>query len=52
MLLVSKRSYKEPFSFEQAMDIIKNSSGSHFDPQIVDAFLKAESKIRHVAENK
>lgn len=46
--LVSKRSYKEPFSFEQAMNIIKDSSGTHFDPKIVEAFVKAESKIREV----
>ena len=46
--LVSKRSYKEPFSFEEAINIIKESSGSHFDPKIVEAFLKAEPKIRKV----
>ena len=46
--LVSRRSYKEPFTFEQAMDIIKESSGTHFDPKIVDAFIKAEPKIRQV----
>ena len=50
--LVSKRSYKEPFTFEQAMDIIKESSGTHFDPKIVEAFVKAESKVRQVAESK
>ena len=47
--LVSKRSYKEALSFEEAMNIIKDSSGRHFDPKIVDAFIKAESKIREVA---
>ena len=46
--LVSKRSYKEPYSFEQALIIIKESSGTHFDPKIVDAFIKAEPKIRQV----
>lgn len=46
--LVSRRSYKEPMSFEQAMNIVKESSGSHFDPKVVDAFIKAEDKIRHV----
>ena len=46
--LVSRRSYKEPMSFEQAMNIVKESSGSHFDPKVVDAFVKVEDKIRHV----
>ena len=37
--LVSKRPYKEPYSHAQAVDIIKKDSGTHFDPQIVAAFL-------------
>jgi putative two-component system response regulator len=38
---VSERPYKKPFSHEQAMEIIENDSGTHFDPQLVDAFLNA-----------
>lgn len=37
--LVSRRSYKEPFSFEKATDIIREESGTHFDPTVVEAFL-------------
>jgi len=37
--LVSERPYKKPFSHEQAMEIIKNDAGTHFDPKIVEAFL-------------
>ena len=40
--LVSRRSYKEPFSFEEAINIIKEDSGTHFDPFVVEAFLSAE----------
>lgn len=47
--LISKRSYKEPMPFEEAIGIIKDSSGTHFDPKIVDSFIKAEDKIRRVA---
>jgi response regulator RpfG family c-di-GMP phosphodiesterase len=36
--LVSRRSYKEPYSFEDAMKIIDGDSGSHFDPTVVAAF--------------
>lgn len=46
--LVSKRSYKKPFSFEDAMNIIIEGSGKHFDPLIVDAFVSAEDEVRRV----
>lgn len=44
--LVSKRSYKEPFSFEEAVEIIKDGSGKHFDPRVVEAFLAVSSTLR------
>ncbi len=47
--LVSRRSYKEPFSIDKALEIIKKDAGSHFDPYIVQAFLDAEEEIRRVA---
>ena len=37
--LISQRSYKAPFSYEKAVGIIKEGSGSHFDPTVVEAFL-------------
>ncbi|MFC2105047.1 HD domain-containing phosphohydrolase [Candidatus Bipolaricaulota bacterium] len=37
--LTSKRPYKEPFSVEKSVDIIKEGQGSHFDPAVVDAFM-------------
>lgn len=46
--LVSRRSYKKPFTFEAAMDIIKEGSGKHFDPLFVDAFVSAEEEVRRV----
>ena len=48
--LVSKRSYKEGFPFEKAIAIIRDGSGSHFDPQVVDAFLHAQDEVRKVME--
>ncbi|MCP3941357.1 MAG: HD-GYP domain-containing protein [Desulfobacteraceae bacterium] len=38
--LTSCRPYKEPFSFEKTMDIIRAGRGNHFDPAYVDAFEK------------
>ena len=48
--LVSRRSYKAPFSIDKAIEIIKNDAGTHFDVKVVEAFLHAESQIRAVAE--
>ena len=47
--LVSRRSYKEPFTIEQAFEIIRDGAGSHFDPTVVQAFLNAEEEVRKVA---
>ncbi|MDO4862931.1 MAG: HD domain-containing protein [Ruminococcus sp.] len=49
--LVSRRSYKEPFTFEKAMDIIRTDAGTHFDPLVAEAFLGAEDEVRKVAES-
>ena len=46
--LVSRRSYKEPFPVDKAFDIIREGSGSHFDPLVVKAFLDAEDEVRRV----
>ena len=47
--LISKRSYKDAFPFEKAMDIIREGVGTHFDPKVAEAFLRAESAVRKVA---
>ena len=36
--LTSRRPYKEPFSNEESLDIMRAGRGSHFDPQILDTF--------------
>jgi HD-GYP domain-containing protein (c-di-GMP phosphodiesterase class II) len=36
--LTSKRPYKEPMSFDKALSIMQEGSGSHFDPDILHAF--------------
>lgn len=38
--ITSRRPYKEPFSLEVSIKIIKDSQGSHFDPAIVRLFLE------------
>ena len=49
--LVSKRSYKDGFSYEKAMSIILEERGTHFDPAIVDAFEHAGPEVRSIMES-
>ena len=44
--LTSERPYKKPFPLEKALAIIKEGHGSHFDPQVVDAFFAIEDEIK------
>jgi putative two-component system response regulator len=46
--LISDRPYKPPFTHEKAVEIIKESSGSHFDPLIVNVFLKVADEMKAV----
>ncbi len=46
--LASKRSYKEKMAFEECVQIILESRGSHFDPVLVDAFEESLSEIRKI----
>jgi len=46
----SKRSYKDKLSHEEAVRRIKSDSGEHFDPDIVDAFLKCEKEFLEISK--
>ena len=43
--LVSERPYKKAFSHTEALKIISESSGTHFDPTLVDVFLAVSEQI-------
>lgn len=47
--LISKRIYKPPIPHEKAVQIIAEGKGSHFDPDVVDAFLELEGVFRNIA---
>ncbi len=47
--LVSKRVYKPAFPHSKAVDIIGEGKGSHFDPDIADAFMDIHEDFRHIA---
>ena len=34
----ARRPYKEPFSLERVLEILEEGRGTHFDPQVLDAF--------------
>jgi len=53
--LTSKRCYKDPMCHAQAMEINLSDRGRHFDPDVVDAFLRVEQgfiAIRAVYQEK
>lgn len=47
--LISRRVYKEGMPHEQAVQIIRESRGSHFDPDVVDGFLVCADDFRAIA---
>ena len=49
--LVSKRVYKPGMPLEKAYSIIREESGTHFDPVCVEAFFKAQDKIEKVLKS-
>ena len=48
--LCSRRSYKDAFEEEQVFEIIRESSGSHFDPEIVDAFFQITDVLQAIRQ--
>jgi len=46
--LASRRPYKEPKSFDECVNIIKEGKESHFDPELVDIFVKRLPKIKKI----
>ena len=49
--LVSKRCYKEKFSFEKAYSIIIEGMGTQFDPALKDCFIACRSKLEEYYSN-
>ncbi len=48
--LISRRVYKPPMSMEQAVSIISEGRGRHFDPDIVDAFFALCGEFATIAQ--
>ncbi len=47
--LISKRVYKNSMSHQEAMEIMNEGKGSHFDPLLIEALLEAEPTFCQIA---
>jgi len=46
--LTTRRCYKPAFSIERTLEIIREGNGRHFDPMIVDAFMKGLDEVAEI----
>jgi putative two-component system response regulator len=46
--LTSERPYKAAYGFNEAVEMIKEQSGKHFDPDVVRVFLRCKNKIKRI----
>ena len=42
---VSRRCYKDSFSYDKAFSIIEDSLGTHFDPALGTVFIQCRAKL-------
>lgn len=49
--LICERTYKEGMTHEEAFKIIVEGKGSHFDPDVVDAFIEIADEFIQIAES-
>jgi putative two-component system response regulator len=47
--LISRRVYKDGMPHDKAVNIIVEGKGQHFDPDIVDAFVRVQDTFREIA---
>jgi putative two-component system response regulator len=47
--LISRRRYKAPFSHATAVSMMEQGRGSHFDPDVLDAFVQIQGEFRAIA---
>jgi len=47
--LISRRVYKNGMSHEAAIQIMRDGRGTHFDPDILDAFLEIQEEVQTIA---
>lgn len=48
--LISRRPYKEPWSHDKAVKLIADNRGTHFDPDIADAFIALQDEFFAISQ--
>jgi putative two-component system response regulator len=48
--LISRRCYKAPFSHETAVTMMEQGRGTHFDPDVLDSFIRIQDQFREIAK--
>ena len=48
--LISRRCYKAPMPHDQAVALMQQGRGQHFDPDVLDAFLEIQAEFKAIAE--
>lgn len=49
--MINARVYKAPIPHDQVMKTIIENKGTHFDPDVVDAFVRLESEVIRISEH-
>ena len=49
--LVNKRVYKPAFTHEAAFSMMESERGTHFDPELLDAFFEIGEDVRSIADS-
>lgn len=48
--IISPRVYKKAMTREEAANVIIGGRGTHFDPDLVDAFIQCEGEFQAIAD--
>ncbi|MCL1916681.1 MAG: MBL fold metallo-hydrolase [Desulfovibrionaceae bacterium] len=46
--LISPRCYKEPWTFDQAMEVLRREAGGHFDPELIECMAGLEELFHNI----
>ena len=49
--LISERPYKKAWPVEKAFEEIQNESGTHYDPKLVELFVKSKAEFSEIVQN-
>jgi putative two-component system response regulator len=48
-ILISRRAHKPPMPHREAAEIVVTAKGTHFDPDVVDAFVQVQQRFAEIA---